>query len=165
MIIHAPSSYSTIAASVGLIIGLMFMRQKLVFDERNQLLITTLSEIEERERAEESLRKSEQEKAAILGGLKGVTVAYLDPQMRVIWINTPKPEASGPGLSEDEIRRGIALKSSTASMNPVRVAQPSKLFRWVNARRANWSLLMARPGCLAAAPLRMQMRISREWSM
>ncbi len=95
MIIHALISYSTIAASVGLIIGLMFMRQKLVFDERNQLLITTLSEIEERERAEESLRKSEQEKAAILGGLKGVTVAYLDPQMRVIWINIRKPEAPG----------------------------------------------------------------------
>ena len=104
-------NYSTIAASVGLIIALMFMRQKLVFDERNQLLITTLSEIEERERAEESLRNSEQEKAAILGGLKGVTVAYLDPQMRVIWINTRKPEAPGSGLSEDEIKEGHCFKT------------------------------------------------------
>ncbi len=104
-------SYSTIAASVALIIALMFMRQKLVFDERNQLLTTTLSEIEERKLAEESLRNSEQEKAAILGGLKGVTVAYLDPQMRVIWINTLKPEASGPGLSNDEIMEGHCFKS------------------------------------------------------
>jgi signal transduction histidine kinase/ActR/RegA family two-component response regulator len=104
-------NYSTIAASVGLIIALMFMRQKLVFDERNQLLITTLSEIEERERAEESLRNSEQEKAAILGGLKGVTVAYLDTQMRVIWINTRKPEAPGSGLSEDEMKEGHCFKN------------------------------------------------------
>jgi PAS domain S-box-containing protein len=104
-------NYSTIAASVALIIALMFMRQKLAYDERNQLLITTLSEIEERERAEESLRNSEQEKAAILGGLKGVTVAYLDPQMRVIWINTLKPEAPGSGLSGDEITEGHCFKT------------------------------------------------------
>lgn len=104
-------SYSTIAASVALIIALMFMRQKLAFDERNQLLITTLSEIEERERAEESLRNSEQEKAAILGGLKGVTVAYLDPQMRVIWMNTLMPELPGSGLSDDEIMAGHCFKT------------------------------------------------------
>jgi signal transduction histidine kinase/CheY-like chemotaxis protein len=101
-------SYSTIAASVGLIIGLMFMRQKLVFDERNQLLTTTLSEIEEREQAEESLRKSEQEKSAILDGLKGVIVEYLDPEMRVIWMNTLIPEA--PGLSKDEMKEEHCFK-------------------------------------------------------
>jgi PAS domain S-box-containing protein len=95
-------SYSTITASVGLIIGLMFVRQKVTFDERDQLLITTLSEVEERKRAEEALRKSEEEKAAILGGLRGVTVEYLDPEMRIIWTNTSIPEA--PGLSEDEIK-------------------------------------------------------------
>ncbi len=97
-------SYSTIAASVGLVIGLMFLRQKVVFDERNQLLVTTLSEVEERERAEESLHKSEQEKSAILDGLKGVTVVYLDPQMRVIWTNTPIPEPDANGLSKDEVK-------------------------------------------------------------
>ena len=101
-------SYSTIAASVGLIIGLMFMRQKLVFDERNELLTTTLSEIEEREQAEKSLRKSEQEKAAILGGLKGVTVEYLDPEMRIIWMNTLIPEATG--LSTDEMKEEHCFK-------------------------------------------------------
>ena len=101
-------SYSTIAASVGLIIGLMFLRQKVVFDERNQLLVTTLSEIEERERAEESLHKSEQEKAAILGGLRGVTVEYLDPEMRIIWMNTPIPEATS--LSKDEMKAEHCFK-------------------------------------------------------
>ena len=101
-------SYTTIAASVGLIIGLMFMRQKLVFDERNELLTTTLSEIEEREQAEKSLRKSEQEKAAILGGLKGVTVEYLDPEMRIIWMNTLIPEATG--LSTDEMKEEHCFK-------------------------------------------------------
>ncbi len=148
-------SYSTIAASVGLIIGLMFMRQKIVFDERNQLLTTTLAEIEEREQAEESLRKSEQEKAAILGGLKGVTVEYLDPEMRIIWINTRIPEAPGQSIDEDEGVSSV-LKSSTASVSPVQVAQPQKCFKRVNARRANWSLLTVRPGNLAAVPLRMK---------
>ena len=36
------TNYSTVAASVGLIIVLMFMRQKVAFDERNQLLTMTL---------------------------------------------------------------------------------------------------------------------------
>jgi len=103
-------SYSTIAASVGLIIGLMFLRQKVVFDERNQLLVTTLSEIEERERAEESLRKSEQEKSAILDGLKGVVVEYLDPEMRVIWMNTPLAGSEANGLSKNEIKKENCFK-------------------------------------------------------
>lgn len=81
-------SQSTIAACVGLVIGLMLMRQKTVLDERGHLLATTLSEMEERKLAEESLYKSEQEKAAILGGLKNVTVTYLDPLMHLTWINS-----------------------------------------------------------------------------
>jgi signal transduction histidine kinase/CheY-like chemotaxis protein len=81
--------------------GLMLVRQKIVFDERNQLLTTTLTEIEERKRVEKSLRESEQEKAAILGGLKNVAVEYLDPFMRLIWINDNLQESIG--LSADEM--------------------------------------------------------------
>jgi len=91
---------SILAASVGLVIGLMLMRQKLVMDERSQLLTTTLMEIEERKKAEGSLRNSEQEKAAILTGLKNVTVEYLDPLMHLIWINNPLQESLR--LLEDE---------------------------------------------------------------
>jgi signal transduction histidine kinase/CheY-like chemotaxis protein len=82
--------------------GLMLVRQKIVFDERNQLLTTTLTEIEERKRVEKSLRESEQEKAAILGGLKNVAVEYLDPFMRLIWINDNLQESSG--LPANEMR-------------------------------------------------------------
>ncbi len=85
---------SIIAACVGLVMGLMLVRQKIVFDERNQLLTTTLTEIEERKRVEKSLRESEQEKAAILSGLKNVAVEYLDPFMRLIWINDNLQESS-----------------------------------------------------------------------
>ncbi len=93
---------SIIAACVGLVMGLMLVRQKIVFDERNQLLTTTLTEIEERKRIEKSLRESEQEKAAILGGLKNVAVEYLDPFMRLIWINDNLQESSG--LPANEMR-------------------------------------------------------------
>ncbi len=93
---------SIIAACVGLVMGLMLVRQKIVFDERNQLLTTTLTEIEERKRIEKSLRDSEQEKAAILGGLKNVAVEYLDPFMRLIWINDNLQESSG--LPANEMR-------------------------------------------------------------
>ncbi|MBN1236524.1 MAG: response regulator [Methanotrichaceae archaeon] len=95
------TNYSILAASVGVIIVLMFIRQKVAFDEGNQLLTMTLSEMEERKHVEESLRKSEQEKAAILGGLKNVAVEYLDPLMHIIWANTPIQRSLG--LSEDEI--------------------------------------------------------------
>jgi PAS domain S-box-containing protein len=46
------------------------------------------NDITARKLAERALRKSEQEKAAILGSLRDVAVEYLDPQMRVIWSNS-----------------------------------------------------------------------------
>ncbi len=59
-------------------------------------------DITEHKRAEDALCKSEQEKAAILGGLKSVTVEYLDPEMRIIWVNNALREFLG--LSEEEVR-------------------------------------------------------------
>ena len=107
---------SIIAACVGLVMGLMLVRQKIVFDERNQLLTTTLTEIEERKRIEKSLRESEQEKAAILGGLKNVAVEYLDPFMRLIWINDNLQESSG--LSADEMRGACCYEAIFGRSEP-----------------------------------------------
>jgi len=59
-------------------------------------------DLTESKQAEEALNKSEQEKAAILGGLKNVAVEYLDPEMQIIWVNTAIQKSLG--LSEDEIR-------------------------------------------------------------
>ena len=73
------------------------------------MLTMTLSEIGERKHVEESLRKSEQEKAAILGGLKNVAVEYLDPQMHIIWVNTLVQRSLG--LSEDEIKEKQCFKT------------------------------------------------------
>jgi signal transduction histidine kinase/ActR/RegA family two-component response regulator len=83
----SPIDYSMVSASFGLLIGLMFIRQKMVFDESNQ---------------------SETEKAAILSGLKKVAVEYLDPQMRIIWVNSPVKEHLG--IPEDEIKEKHCYK-------------------------------------------------------
>lgn len=71
-------------------------------DDRVVGLRGTLIEIDKRKRVEEALRKSEEEKAAILNGLKNVAVQYLDPQMRIIWLNTAVQKFLG--LSEDKLR-------------------------------------------------------------
>ena len=79
---------SGMIAGFGFIIGLILIRQKVSLDESNQLLAKSLSENDNRRRAEDALRKSEYEKAAILGGLRKVAVEYLDPNMNVIWVNS-----------------------------------------------------------------------------
>ncbi|MHB8120193.1 MAG: ATP-binding protein [Methanothrix sp.] len=76
-----PINYPMATVTISLLIGLMFIRQKVVFDERNQ---------------------SEKEKAAILSGLKKVAVEYLDTQMRIIWVNSSVKEHLG--IPEDEIK-------------------------------------------------------------
>jgi len=73
--------YSMVTATLGLLIGLMFIRHKVVFDESNQ---------------------SEKEKAAILSGLRKVAVEYLDPQMCIIWVNSSVKEHLC--ILEDEIK-------------------------------------------------------------
>jgi signal transduction histidine kinase len=66
-----PINYYMVTATFALLIGLMFIRQKVVFEESNQ---------------------SEKEKGAILSGLKKVAVEYLDTQMRIIWVNSSVKE-------------------------------------------------------------------------
>ncbi|MDD4651892.1 MAG: ATP-binding protein [Methanothrix sp.] len=95
-------NYSLVSATFALIIGLMFIRQKVVFDENNEFLAMNLAETAERSRAEEALRDSEKEKGAILGGLKKVAVIYLDTQMRIIWVNSPVRDRLG--IPEEEIK-------------------------------------------------------------
>lgn len=55
-----PISFSPLAGSIWAIVGLMLVRQKITLDESSYLLTTTLAEIEERKRAEETLRSSEE---------------------------------------------------------------------------------------------------------
>ncbi len=64
--------------------------------------IESIRDITERKKLEEALLKSEQEKAAILGGLKNVAVEYLDPEMRIIWLNDAVQKRLG--LSAEEIK-------------------------------------------------------------
>ncbi len=95
-------NYSIVTATFALLIGLMFIRQKVVFDESNQFLAMTLAETVERSRAEDALRESEKEKGAILSGLKKVAVIYLDTKMRIIWVNSSVRDHLR--IPEDEIK-------------------------------------------------------------
>jgi PAS domain S-box-containing protein len=58
-------------------------------------LLAIVRDVTERNRTEELLRKSEREKAAILDGIKDVTIEYLDPELRIIWRNNATSGASG----------------------------------------------------------------------
>jgi PAS domain S-box-containing protein len=109
-------NYSIVTATFALLIGLMFIRQKVVFDESNQFLAMTLAETVERSRAEDALRESEKEKGAILGGLKKVAVIYLDTQMRIIWVNSSVRDHLG--IPEDEIKEKHCYRLLQGSDRP-----------------------------------------------
>jgi len=74
----------------------------LFFLEGKGILCSIARDITERKLAEEAMSKSEQEKAAILDGLKTVSVEYLDPQMRIVWLNSAVQKHLD--LSEDKIK-------------------------------------------------------------
>lgn len=75
-----------------------------LYDSLGNLLgaIESIRDITERKMTEEALQKSEQEKEAILSGLKNVAVEYLDPLMRIIWVNSAVQRSTG--LSMEELR-------------------------------------------------------------
>lgn len=94
-----------------------------LFDEQGmpQHLLGVAEDVTRRREAEEGLRRSEQQKRAILGGLTDVLVEYLDPELHVLWSNTDPSHAFGcPHRLRDgshcrALQRGIeALPNCTA---------------------------------------------------
>ncbi|MHB8118207.1 MAG: PAS domain-containing hybrid sensor histidine kinase/response regulator [Methanothrix sp.] len=63
-------------------------------------LLGIIFDITDRRHAEFALRASEQEKAAILNGLRHVSVEYLDPSMRIIWVNEAVQISLGLSMKE-----------------------------------------------------------------
>ena len=113
----------------------------------------TIVEENERRQAENDLYESEQEKAAILRGLN-VAVEYLDPQMRIIWLNNAVQDHLG--LSEIETRGFHCYQVIQGARSPCPGVLPSRPFRQVSPRRGRWSLLTAKRGYPAAAPSKVQ---------
>jgi PAS domain S-box-containing protein len=62
---------------------------------RPQYLLGVAEDVTNQREAEEALRRSEQQKRAILGGLTDVLVEYLDPELRVLWSNAAPRHAFG----------------------------------------------------------------------
>ncbi len=79
-------------------------------------LLGIILDITDRRQAQLALRASEQEKAAILSGLKHVAVEYLDPGMRIIWIN--EAVQLSLGLSIDELRGKHCFEVLQGLMEP-----------------------------------------------
>jgi len=76
-----------------------------ILKDDNSRIIGTLSsgeDITDRKQTEDALQRSEQEKTAILDGLKNVSVEYLDPRMNIIWLNNAVQKHLG--LPWDEIK-------------------------------------------------------------
>ena len=65
-------------------------------------LLGIIVDITDRRNAEQALISSEQEKAAILNGLRHVSVEYIDTNMRIIWLN--EAVQASLGLSMQQIK-------------------------------------------------------------
>ena len=63
-------------------------------------LLGMIFDISDRKRAEDALLHSEQEKAAILNGLRHVCVEYLEPSMKIIWVNDAVRNSLGMPVEE-----------------------------------------------------------------
>jgi PAS domain S-box-containing protein len=73
------------------------VKLKKMFDAKDRFTgtIIILNRTTEQKRAEDALRSSEQEKEAILSGLKDVIVQYINPEMKLIWSNQSACENFG----------------------------------------------------------------------
>jgi PAS domain S-box-containing protein len=67
-------------------------------DDGSMIVDGVLEDISKRKRAELDLRESEQQKAAILNGLKDVLVQYLDEDLNILWTNGGLSASSAPSL-------------------------------------------------------------------
>jgi len=68
-----------------------------ILDEKGEvkLIVEQLRDITAIKRSEDLLMRSEQEKSAVLNGLKDVIVEYVDPELHLIWANKAMQEYFG----------------------------------------------------------------------
>ncbi|WP_168206037.1 PAS domain S-box protein [Geobacter sp. FeAm09] len=84
-------------------VAIIQMNGRVRYDENGNFIQThcMMQDITEQKKAEKALRKSEQEKALILGAMSD-RVIYHDADMRILWANRVAADSSGLPLSEME---------------------------------------------------------------
>ena len=90
----------TLAGFMVVILGLMFIRQKVTFEDSDQLLTLALSEIEERKKAEKAL-KAERDRAEGYLNIAEVILVAIDRHARITLLN--RKGYSILGYSEGEL--------------------------------------------------------------
>ena len=89
-------------------------------------VLAIVRDVTERKRAEESLRKSEREKEAILDGLKDVIVTFFDRDLHVIWSKGDPAKTFGSSSAKESSRFCNEIAADCVALKAIQSGQPQE---------------------------------------